>query len=144
MCSSDLELRSIVERTASANAALLAHCDEEVRSRIVGDARWWSSDPEVHGGAAPGPAISAPVEESDRLLDAGLRALVAADAAWRAEERARGLAEAGRDAEAAQRVALEAALAAAREEIERLSAPAAPLPRQGVARILSRLWRRAA
>lgn len=139
------DLRAIVERTASSSAALLPHCDEEVRSRIVGDARWWSSDPEVHGGTPPGTAISPPVEESDRLLDAGLRALVAADAAWRGEERSRRVAEGQRDRAESERMAAEAALAASRREIERLTGAAAPHDSlHQAARILRRLWRKTA
>ena len=87
------DIRAIVERTAASSAALLRHCDDDVRSRIVADARWWSADPEVHAGRAPCAPPSTPVQEADRLLEATLRALVAADVAWRREERLRRLAE---------------------------------------------------
>lgn len=109
------DLRMIIERSSAASAALLASCDDDVRSRIVADARWWSADPEVHAGPAPRHPRAAPVEEADRLLDAGLRALVAADGAWRAEERRRRLAD-------AEIVRLEALLAAAADRGRALEA----------------------
>lgn len=139
------ELRAIVGRTAPSSAALLPHCDEDVRSRIVADARWWSSDPEVHGASAAAAATRPPEKESDALVDAGLAALVAADAAWRAEERSRRVAEGQRDRAEMERNAALAALDAARREIEHLSGPAAARPpRHAPLGFLRRLWRKAA
>lgn len=88
------ELAAILAVTADATAALLEQCDAATAAQIRADARWWSADPALHAGPAPRRPPSAPVEEADRLLEAALMALVAADGAWRAEERRRRLAEA--------------------------------------------------
>lgn len=157
------DIRMIIDRSSAASAALLPACDDDVRSRIVGDARWWSADPEVHAGRPPRHPPAAPVEEADRLLDAGLRALVAADGAWRAEERRRRLADAeiarleALVAEGAVRErALEARLLAAPNRSEPLSSTlpvpprdasvdsASPSRRRGSLDRLRGLWRRGA
>ena len=93
-----VELRTILATTRDATEALLGQCDDATAARIRADARWWSSDPAIHDGPPPRRAPSAPVEEADRLLEAALRALVAADGAWRAEERRRRVAEASLEA----------------------------------------------
>ena len=152
-------IRMIIERTSAASAALLPLCDDDVRSRIVADARWWSSDPEVHACPPPRHPPAAPVEEADRLLDAGLRALVAADGAWRAEERRRRLA----DAEIVRLGTLVARGAARERELEARLAEAgiradshvagppdpagdsaSPVRRSGSLDRLRSLWRRSA
>lgn len=88
------ELEAILAATADATATLPGQCDEATAAQIRADARWWSAEPALHAGAPPRRPRSAPVEEADRLLEAALMALVAADGAWRAEERRRRLAEA--------------------------------------------------
>lgn len=115
------QVSTIIRRTRAASEALLSLCDADTGARIAADARWWSDDPALHAGRPPRHPPAAPLTESDRLLDAGLRALVAADAAWRREHRGRRLAEDRiRDLEA--RLASAESLFAARSE----SPPAGP------------------
>jgi len=144
------DVRAVIDATSASSAALLDLCDDDVRSRIVADARWWSADPEVHAGSPCRRAPAAPIDEADRLLDAGLRALVAADSAWRAEERRRRLAERRlADAEGA-RAAAESALAAAAAALaaappreDRCDA-VVPAPSRRGAALLRRFWPRSA
>ena len=76
---SDDQIGRIVASTADANRRLLDRCPEEVRQRIEGDPRWWSADPAIHRRPTPPPEPA----ESDKLLEVTLRALAAADLAWR-------------------------------------------------------------
>lgn len=76
---SDDQIGRIVAATANANHRLLDRCPDEVRQRIGGDPRWWSPDPAVHRRPTPPPDPA----EGDKLLDVTLRALAAADLAWR-------------------------------------------------------------
>jgi hypothetical protein len=76
---SDDQISRIDASTADANRRLLNRCPEEVRRRIEGDPRWWSADPAVHRRQTTPPEPA----EGDRLLELTLRALAAADLAWR-------------------------------------------------------------
>ena len=76
---SDDQIGRIVASTADANRRLLDRCPEDVRQRIEGDPRWWSADPALHRRPTPPPDPA----EGDRLLEVTLRALAAADLAWR-------------------------------------------------------------
>jgi hypothetical protein len=75
----DDQIGRIVASTTDANRRLLDRCPADVRQRIEGDPRWWSADPAIHRRPTPPPEPA----ESDKLLEVTLRALAAADLAWR-------------------------------------------------------------
>jgi len=76
------EMETIVAGTIDASRALLEMVDDATRARMTADPRWWSAAaaPRVRGEAT---GAADPVTEADRLLDVALRALLAADGAWR-------------------------------------------------------------
>lgn len=88
------DVTTIVEGTRDASSALLAMVDDGIRARIESDPRWWFADAGAQEPRRAPESGQSAVQEADRLLDVALRALLAADEAWRREALRRRRAEA--------------------------------------------------
>ena len=80
------EISHIISATQDASRELLQHCDQDIRTLIESDQRWWSDAPEVHGiSTAKDSESDAAQVDADTFTLILWECLLEADAAWRRE-----------------------------------------------------------